>query len=74
MKAKRVLLSACPYLQKSNVIKLNIVLYDSLQTCMVAENTLTKQSRTAGKGWSSSLRLDEGLTTPRNEKSRCYVM
>jgi hypothetical protein len=31
----------------------------------VAANILNKQSRTAEKGWSSSLGLGEGLTTPR---------
>jgi hypothetical protein len=37
----------------------------------VAANVLNKQSRTADKGWSSSLVLAEGLTTPHREKKTC---
>ena len=34
----------------------------------VAANKLNKKSRTADKGWSSSLGLGEALTTPPFEK------
>jgi len=35
----------------------------------VAENILNKQSRIADNGWSSSLRLDEGLTNSHLKSS-----
>ena len=37
----------------------------------VAANKLNKQSRTADKGWSSSLVLGEALTTPLRERKNC---
>jgi hypothetical protein len=37
-----------------------------------AVNILNKQSRTADKGWSSSLRLIVELTTPHRKKWACY--
>jgi hypothetical protein len=43
---------------------------DVLQIWMVAVNILNKQSRTADKGWSSSLGV--GLTTPHRKKYTCY--
>jgi hypothetical protein len=41
---------------------------DSLHICRVAVNILNKQSQTADKGWSSSLGLGKGLTTPHCKK------
>ena len=38
----------------------------------VAANKMNKQSRTAEKGWSSSLGLGEALTTPPRKKKLCY--
>jgi hypothetical protein len=41
----------------------------------VAANILNKQSRTADKGWPSSLGLGRGLTTPPRKKkhvTKCY--
>jgi hypothetical protein len=40
---------------------------DALQFWRVAANILNKQSRTADKGWSSSLGLGVGLTTPHRK-------
>jgi len=41
----------------------------------VAANILNKQSRTADKGWSSSLGgLGEVLTTPHRKNISCYEM
>jgi hypothetical protein len=37
----------------------------------VAANILNKQSRTADKGWSSSLGVGRGLTTPRRINVLC---
>jgi hypothetical protein len=41
---------------------------DALQFWRVAANILNKQSRTAAKGWSSSLGFGRGLTTPHRNK------
>jgi len=41
---------------------------DGLQIWRVAANMLNKQSETSDKGWSSSLVLGEGLTTPGRKK------
>jgi hypothetical protein len=41
--------------------------------CRVAANILDKQSRTAGKGWSSISGVGQGLTTPQLKK-KCYEM
>jgi hypothetical protein len=41
---------------------------DNLQIWKVAANILNKQSRTAGKGWSSSLGVEREVTTPRRRK------
>ena len=38
----------------------------------VAANKLNKQSRTADKGWSSSLGLGEESATPPSEKQKGY--
>jgi len=49
---------------------------DGLQIRRKAANKLNKQSRTANKGWSSRLRVGEGLTTPRHKKQpviKCYT-
>ena len=35
-------------------------------------NILNKQSQTTDKGWSSSLGLDEVLTTPHHKNLPCY--
>jgi hypothetical protein len=40
---------------------------DRLQIWRVAANVLSKQSRTAGRGWSSSLGVGRGLTTPHRK-------
>jgi hypothetical protein len=40
----------------------------------VAANILHKQSRTADKGWSSSLGLGVGLTTHHRKNVTCYEM
>jgi hypothetical protein len=45
---------------------------DALQFWREAANILNKQSRTADKGWSSSLGLGVGLITPRRKKQTCY--
>jgi hypothetical protein len=47
---------------------------ECLQIWKVSVNILNKQSRTADKGWTSSLSLDMGLTTPHLEKIICYKM
>jgi hypothetical protein len=48
---------------------------DGLQLWRVAENILNKQSRTADKGWSSSLgALGDRITSPRRKKTPCYKM
>jgi len=39
---------------------------NGLQIWMAAVNILNKQLRTANKGWSASLGLDEVLRTPRH--------
>jgi hypothetical protein len=41
---------------------------DALQFWTAAVNILNKQSRTADKGWSSSMGLGVGLTTPNRKK------
>jgi hypothetical protein len=41
---------------------------DGLQIWRVAANILNKQSQTANKGWSYSLGVGVGLTTPHREK------
>jgi hypothetical protein len=41
---------------------------DGLQLWREAANILNKQLRTADKGWSSSLGIGRGLTTPLREK------
>jgi hypothetical protein len=46
---------------------------NGLQLWRVAANTLNKQSRTANKGWSSSLGLGEVLTT-HLKKLLCYEL
>jgi hypothetical protein len=43
---------------------------NGLQIWRVAANILNKQSRTADKGWSSSLGV--GLTTPHRKKLSSY--
>ena len=45
---------------------------DGLQMWRIAAYILNKQFRTAGKGWSSSLGLVEGLTIPHHNKRDCY--
>jgi hypothetical protein len=45
---------------------------NTLQVWRVAANILNKQSRAADKGWSSSLGLGVGLTTPHRKKQACY--
>jgi hypothetical protein len=40
---------------------------EGLQVWRVAANILNKQSRTADKGWSSSLGIGRGLTTPHRK-------
>jgi hypothetical protein len=45
---------------------------DALQVWRVAVNILKKQSRTAGKGWSSGLVVGPGVTTPHHKKLACY--
>jgi hypothetical protein len=45
---------------------------DGHQIWRVAANVLNKQSWTADKGWSSSLGVGEGLTTPRRKIPACY--
>jgi len=45
---------------------------EGLPIWRVAANILTKQSRTAGKGWSFSLGLGEVLTTPHRKKISRY--
>jgi hypothetical protein len=47
---------------------------ESLQIWRVAANILNKQSRTADKGWSSSLGVGVGLTTPHCTEVICYEM
>jgi hypothetical protein len=47
---------------------------DGLQIWRVAANILTKQSRTADRGWSSSLGVGQGLTTPTVKRLICYKM
>jgi hypothetical protein len=47
---------------------------DGLQIWKVAGYILNKQLRTAVKGWSSNLRLDDWLTTPHRKKKACYEM
>jgi hypothetical protein len=42
---------------------------DGLQIWKVAANILTKRSWTTGHGWSSSLGVGRGLTTPHSKKS-----
>jgi hypothetical protein len=41
---------------------------EGLQIWTVAANILNKQSRTADKGWPSSLGVGRGLTTPHRKK------
>jgi hypothetical protein len=41
---------------------------EGLQIWRVAANILNKQSRTADKGWPSSLGVGRGLTTPHRKK------
>jgi hypothetical protein len=45
---------------------------NGLRIWRVAANTLNKLSRTASKGWSSSLGLGQVLTTPHRKKLPCY--
>jgi hypothetical protein len=45
---------------------------ESLQIWRVFANVLNKQLQTDDKGWSSSWRLVEGLTTPHHRKPACY--
>jgi hypothetical protein len=47
---------------------------DSLQIRKVAANILNKQSRTADKGWYSSLGLGEGAKNSPQKKTACYEM
>jgi hypothetical protein len=47
---------------------------EGLQIWRVAANTLNRQSRTADKGWPSSLGVERGLTTPHRKKVRRYEM
>jgi hypothetical protein len=47
---------------------------EGLQIWRVASNILNKQSRTADKGWPSSLGLGGGLTTPHLKKIVRYEM
>jgi hypothetical protein len=44
------------------------------QIWRVTANILNKQSRTADKGWPSSLGVGRGLTTPHREKTVRYEM
>jgi hypothetical protein len=46
--------------------------WDSLQIWRVAANVLNKKSRSAVRGWPSSLGLDVGLTTPTVKNDTCY--
>jgi hypothetical protein len=46
---------------------------DSLQTWIVTVNTMNKQLQTVNKRWSSSFRLDRGLTTPHDKKPASYT-
>jgi hypothetical protein len=43
---------------------------DAVRVWRVAVNILNKQSRTADNGWSSSLGLGMGLTTPHRKKNK----
>jgi hypothetical protein len=45
---------------------------DGLQTCRVDANIMNKHSRTADKGWSSSLGLGAELKTAHRKKKACY--
>jgi hypothetical protein len=45
---------------------------NGLQIWTVAANVWNKQSRTADRGWFSSLGFSEVLTTPRSQNLRCY--
>jgi hypothetical protein len=47
---------------------------EGLQIWRVDASILNKQLRTADKGWSSSLGLGRGLTTPHRKKIVCYEM
>jgi hypothetical protein len=51
---------------------------EGLQIRGIAANILNKQSRTAEKGWASSLELGGGLTTPHLKKkqrvTKCYTV
>jgi hypothetical protein len=47
---------------------------DGLQIWRVAANILNKQSRTADKGWPSSLVVGRGAKTPHRKKETCYEM
>jgi hypothetical protein len=46
---------------------------DGLEVWRVAANILNKQSRTTDRGWSSSLGVERGLTTPHRKILTCYV-
>jgi hypothetical protein len=47
---------------------------EGLQIWRVAANILNKQSRTADKGWPSSLGVGLGRTTPHRKKETRYEM
>jgi len=49
---------------------------DGLQIWRISANILNKQSQTADNGWSSSLGVSEGLTTPNRKNklaTKCYI-
>jgi hypothetical protein len=45
---------------------------DGLQRCRIAVNILNKQSRTADRGWVSSLGVGQGADTTPPKKTACY--
>jgi hypothetical protein len=47
---------------------------DGLQQWRVAANMLNKQPRTNDRGWSSTLGLCVGLTTPHRKSQACYIL
>jgi hypothetical protein len=47
---------------------------DGLQISWAGVNIFNKHFITVSKGWSSSVRLGEGLTSPLHRKQACYKM
>jgi hypothetical protein len=47
---------------------------EGIQILRVAANILNKQSRTAGKGWPSSLGIGQGTNNSPVQKKKCYEM